>query len=51
MTFDLLVLDPYHVSPDTSKTYSVAGYSEVMPKIFKVFRGCRGGSLWSSCQN
>ena len=25
------VLDPYHVSADTSKTFSVAGYSEVMP--------------------
>ena len=30
MTFDLRVLDPYHVLPDTSKT-SVVGYSEVMP--------------------
>ena len=25
------VLDPYHVSPDTSKTFSEAGYSEAMP--------------------
>ena len=32
MTFDLRVLDPYHVSADTSKKFSVAGYSEVMHK-------------------
>ena len=32
MTFDLLVPDLYHVSADTSKTFSVAGYSEVMPQ-------------------
>ena len=32
MTFDLLVLDSYHVSADTNKTFSVAVYSEIMPQ-------------------
>ena len=29
----MTVLDLYHVSADTSKTFSVLGYSEVLPEI------------------